>query len=636
VGAKSSVAAPEVALGDAAERISGLTPTTPGHRRANIGTMSAVSSRVAATGGSVTATPTTWEPTKSVRFQATVIGIGIVLAILSEWSWSRASWVTPQLIVLDVLTYGTYVVTGTIAWARRPSNPLGKLLVASGFASFISGFWAFDQPILSPIGMTFQVVGSVILYHTLLAYPTGHLRGWFDRGLVALAYAGWVGIGLVIAISASGPSWYGCGTGCDAGPVIGSLDTATVQALGDLRNQTYLPFAVVLIAVMVTRWIRGSAVARRIYGPVLLATIAYNVAALISNMSVGLDSEVVWYAAQAMIPVTMLFGLLRLRLVRGGVGGLVLELRAASTQEGLQEALRRALRDPSLELRRVDPASGQLVDGQAQPAEMPTAGPDRGVILLERSGRLLGALVHDPGLIEERELLESASEAASLALENAWLQDELRRQLEEVRASRARIVAAGDAERRRVERDLHDGAQQRLVDVALAIGEAQSQLRSGNEAATGQTLSEASEGLRAALAELRELARGIHPAILTEEGLDAAVTALAARSRVPVRVSTGNVGRLPPTVEATTYFVVAESLANVAKHAEAGSVRVTMARRDGVVEVEIADDGRGGADASKGSGLRGIDDRAAALGGHLSVMSELGEGTRIRVEIPCE
>ena len=476
---------------------------------------------------------------KSVRFQAVIIGIGVAVAAVSEWAWSQVPWVTPQLVILDVLTFGTYVVTGTIAWARRPTNPLGLLLVASGIGSFISGFWAFDLPVLSPIGMTFQLVGTATLYHALLAYPSGHLRGWFDRALVTIVYVLWVGVGFAIAVSPGGPYLNGCGSGCDAGPVLTTLDDPLLGALWNFREETYLPFAVALLAIMVARWVRGSTVARRIYGPVLLATVAYVVLAIFSSAFPFTEGQVAWYIAQALIPITMLFGLLRLRLVRGGVGGLVLELRAASTPGDLQAALRRALRDPTLELWHQDRATDKLVDGSGRPGELPMGELSRGVMVLERGGRVLGALVHDPGLIEERELLESASEAASLALENAWLQGELRRQLDEVRASRARIVATGDAERRRVERNLHDGAQQRLVDVALAIGEAQSQIRAENDAAAGRTLADASESLRAALSELRELARGIHPAILTEEGLETAVRALAARrgSRLTSRAS---------------------------------------------------------------------------------------------------
>jgi signal transduction histidine kinase len=213
------------------------------------------------------------------------------------------------------------------------------------------------------------------------------------------------------------------------------------------------------------------------------------------------------------------------------------------------------------------------------------------------------------------------------------LQAEVRAQLEDVRASRARIVAAGDAERRRVERDLHDGAQQRLVTLALALQLARAQA-SGSDATLPDTLDRATTELELALAELRELARGLHPTILVEDGLAAAVESLADRSPVPVGVRAPD-SRFAPELEATAYFVVAEALTNVAKYAAATRASVSIDRHDDVLVVEISDDGLGGADPGRGSGLRGLDDRVAAAGGRLSVVSRPGEGTTIRADIPC-
>ena len=300
--------------------------------------MSAMGMPVATGEERAAAGPAAARPAMSRRLQATILGLGIVVAVVAESIWAQVPWVTPQLVVLDVLTYGTYIVAGVVAWSRRPANPIGRLLVASGFASFISGFWAFDLPGITTIGNTFQIVGSATLVHALLAYPTGHLRGRFDRAFVAVMYVVWVGIGAIIAVSPSGPDWYGCGTRCDAGPVLTSLDAATVAALGELRERTFQPFALVLLAIMAARWIRGSTVARRIYGPVLLATVGYIIAAAIADALPFFESQTVWYVAQALVPLTMLFGMLRLRLVRGGVGGLVLELRAASRSRGVDAA----------------------------------------------------------------------------------------------------------------------------------------------------------------------------------------------------------------------------------------------------------------------------------------------------------
>jgi signal transduction histidine kinase len=211
---------------------------------------------------------------------------------------------------------------------------------------------------------------------------------------------------------------------------------------------------------------------------------------------------------------------------------------------------------------------------------------------------------------------------------------ERKRQQEELQASRARIVAAGDDERRKLERNLHDGAQQRLVSLSLSLRLAQNRVHSDPEGAE-QLLDAAREELAQALEELRELARGIHPAVLTDRGLDAALEALAARSQLPIEIS-GPAGNLPAQVEAAAYYVVSEALANVTKYAQASAVEVKVARMNGIAVVEVADDGVGGADPLRGSGLRGLADRVASLSGKLEVESPPGVGTRVRAEIPLE
>jgi signal transduction histidine kinase len=232
-------------------------------------------------------------------------------------------------------------------------------------------------------------------------------------------------------------------------------------------------------------------------------------------------------------------------------------------------------------------------------------------------------------------LLVARLRARRLVYANARLQRQIEDQLEEVRASRARIVAAGDAERERLERDLHDGAQQRLVAMTLALRLARTRLGDDADPSVKLSLERASEEAKAALAELRELARGIHPQILTEAGLHAAIGTLAARTPVPVSIEMDPDARFAPAVEAIAYFVVSESLANIAKYAEASTVGVRAGWQDGVLTVEIADDGRGGADPGTGTGLRGLRDRVSAVDGTLDVVSPQGRGTQIVARIPA-
>ncbi|MGD0248899.1 MAG: histidine kinase, partial [Candidatus Limnocylindrales bacterium] len=259
----------------------------------------------------------------------------------------------------------------------------------------------------------------------------------------------------------------------------------------------------------------------------------------------------------------------------------------------------------------------------------------RAVTLLERDGDPLAAILHDAALLEDPGLVASVATAVRLTVENDRLQDEVRAQLAEVRASRARIVEATDAERRRLERDIHDGAQQRLVALSLAIGRARGQLKATADPELAATLAQASDEVRAALTELRELARGIHPAILTEAGLESAVRSLVDRAAVSTELEVDLPRRLPGPVEATAYFVVSEALANVGKHARATAASVALSLVGDSLVVEVRDDGAGGADPAGGSGLRGLRDRVEAMAGRLEVTSTSGSGTTIRAVLPA-
>jgi len=360
-------------------------------------------------------------------------------------------------------------------------------------------------------------------------------------------------------------------------------------------------------------------------------------------------------------------------LARSAVGDLVVALDRPLAPGGLQAALARTLADPALEVvyalerePRVELRDGEerrWVDANGRPVALPPpavapglgagagTGAGRGArvaTFVERNGRPLAALVHDPAL--DPGLVRAAGAAAAMAVENERLHAQVRAQLEEVRASRARIVQASDQERRRIERNLHDGAQQRLLTLSLALHTARRQLAALGTAADPAlvaTLRGASQELRLAIGELRELARGIHPAILTDAGLGPALGSLAGRAAVPVTLVELPPGRLPGPVEAAAYFVVCEALANLTKHAHAASAtvraRLDHDQRTGRLDqeqtagllVEVCDDGVGGADPARGSGLRGLHDRVAAVGGRLEVTSPPGQGTLVRAWLPC-
>jgi signal transduction histidine kinase len=253
--------------------------------------------------------------------------------------------------------------------------------------------------------------------------------------------------------------------------------------------------------------------------------------------------------------------------------------------------------------------------------------------VIEHDGRLLATIVHDFSLAEEGDLVRAVGGAASLALENERLDAELRANLHELRASRARIVESADAARRRIERDLHDGAQQQLVAILLALRVARSRIDADPRAA-GDMLEAATRDLGGAIGQLRELARGIHPAILSDRGLGPALAALADRMPLQVQVASTPQQRLPASIEAAVYFVVSEALTNVSRYAQATEVRIEVTSDDSEVVAAVAENGVGGADAAKGSGLRGLTDRVAALDGRLEVESDAGLGTTVRAVIP--
>ncbi len=340
----------------------------------------------------------------------------------------------------------------------------------------------------------------------------------------------------------------------------------------------------------------------------------------------------------SLVPIGFMFGITRSRLARGSVADLVVELGDAPERQRLRDVIARALRDPSLEIAYSVPGSARFIDGDGRDVDLPSpTDRTRATTRLESGGRTVAVLVHDPAIAEQGELIRSVGAATRLALDNERLTADVRTQLAEVRASRARIVVAGDAERRRVERDLPDGAQQRLVTLALALQVARDRL-DGADPGVAASLERASQELDLAMEELRALARGLHPTVLTEEGLAAAVDALAERSPVQVEVSVAAdiaERRCAPEVEAAAYFVVAESLTNVAKYSHASGSMVRISRAAGVLRVEVTDDGVGGADPALGSGLRGLEDRVAAAGGRIEVVSEPGAGTSIRAELPC-
>ena len=578
--------------------------------------------------------------------QVALLAAAVAFALVAQWVRIEAGW-SVQWVVSDLVPGLAFLVVGVVAWRRRPGNRIGPLLFATGLSWFVGTYGATIEPTVGRLAYAFQGYYDAFLAWLVLAYPSGRLTSRGARIAVGLFFTT-LGVRTIARLATF--------------QVPGSYDLANPaevdRYIGDtrLRENLDLGFAILItgiailvLALIVHRWRATSGAGRRVVVPILIGGLAV-AGGIVAELLTGFVrpasfearillvdlGDYITSATGLLVPLGFLYGIARTRRARSGVADLVVQLGDPGRAPPLREVLARALRDPSLVLAYPVPGSDGFVDAEGRPVIMPARdGMDRAVTRIESNGETIAALVHDAALAEEQALVTSVAAAARMALDNERLQAEVRAQLEEVRASRARIVSAGDEQRRRIERDLHDGAQQRLVTLALAL-----QLARGQAGAAGTELASllerACQELESALGELRELARGVHPSLLAEAGLGAAIEALAERAPVPVEVSVSlPPGRPRPEVEATAYFIVSESLANMAKHAAASRATVVLTGDERTLEVEIRDDGVGGADPRQGSGLVGLADRVAAIGGRLDVSSPPGGGTSIRAVLPC-
>jgi signal transduction histidine kinase len=522
------------------------------------------------------------------------------------------------------------VAAGLGAWARRPGSRFGPLVAAAGVAWFLA---AWDNPgagvaLAFTAGLVLHAACPPLIGHAALVHPGGQLRSRLERVAVAIAYGGAVlALGILPALFFR-PAGQGCGQ-CPANLLGVFNDPQAVQALNRIGIRVGLAWALLLAALLGWRLLRSTAATRRRIAPVVVPAIVYLTLVawsfqhalargFLSNDT--LDRRLWLGQAATLVALAggVAWGWVRSRRIRSALARLVVELAASPPAGGLGAALAKTLGDPTLTLlypladgRRVDAAGRPLQPGQGQ-----------AVTPLVRSGRPVALLAHRPGLLEDLGLVAEIAATARLALDNERLQAQVGAQLQDLRASRARIVERGDAERRRLERDLHDGAQQRLVSLALSLRLARLEADADPDVTN---LEEAEAEVRQALEELRGLARGLYPAALTEEGLAAALEALAEQAASPLVLRRLPQERLEPNVEAAAYFVVAETL----KRTRPRRAAVDTAHADGrlVVEVET--------DEQPPQELADLEDRVGALDGRLLVEHALSGGTRIRAELPC-
>ncbi|NKE61693.1 hypothetical protein FXN61_35020, partial [Lentzea sp. PSKA42] len=486
-----------------------------------------------------------------------ILWLGTGFLALAALVWGGYEVSVPA-VVLNLAVGLAFIGAGIEAADRRPDSSSGQLMIAVGLAWFVRLTGAIENDVAFAVGVATKTLYLAVLGHLLVTYPTGRITSPWQRVVVSLGYLLTVpvNVGYLLVVPFDGPQNI---------VVIREVSSPGVPTVAVVVLITGIVLFCALLARMITRWLRSGNVVRRDLGPVvwggaaIVLTVVVTYVAALLGLPPAVQVPLQWSTEVVLVgwPLALLYGLVRARLDRSAVGELAVSL-GAGLPDDLRSVLAHTLHDPSLE----------IVYGEVAPTS-------RGVTYLEAGGTRLAALVHDPAL--DPSFVRAVAASAALAVQN-----ELRAQ---------RIVEAADEARRQVERDLHDGAQQRLVSVLLTLRLAEN---------SPELLSAAREELARALDELRELARGIYPVLLTDAGIGPALLSLVERSTVPAVLVGVPQGRLSPVAEGTCYFVVAEALTNAAKHSNAREVRIEVTHAGDLVTVVVSDDGVGGA----GDGVR--------------------------------
>ena len=533
-------------------------------------------------------------------------------------------------LVSDISLGACFAIAGLAAWRLRSRSRTGPWMLILGIVILIENPNGFALPRNMPGYSLIMFFGGLLYWlqfaiggQLLLGYPSGRLRrGSAERRLIVVSF--------VLAIA--------------GGSCVQALQIAGADHHLYIRTRTVVMAAWVVLAaaaaaLLARRMLRSTprqrhrdvfglaaaGLAITVFAGIFMVLLAIYGSTADETSSAVLHAGIAWTAIIA-VPIVFFVGLLRERLAFAAVGDLVGKLEGIGAEK-IESALGQALRDPTLRV--AFPMPDGLLDVLGRRCDVPSDG-SRTVTPL--GDPPVAVLVHDPELLEDRDLLDTAATAARLALDNARLYAQARAQLEEVLASRQRITAAADLERQRLERDLHDGAQQRLLGMGFMLGILRTRLRTP---ADREMVRELEQELRTAIAELRDFAHGIRPAILTDQGLAPALAGLARRSRVRVSLDLHLQDRLDPVVESTAYYIVCEALQNVAKHTDDAQACLLAIHDGDLLIIEVSDDGQGGAAVQSGTGLRGLTDRVSAIGGTLQITSPPGGGTRIRAEMPC-
>jgi signal transduction histidine kinase len=533
------------------------------------------------------------------------------------------------------------MVIGLLWWRRRPASRFGPLLIVFGVVAWVVSWQSSDWPLAFVVGVLAEAPATILTFALFLAFPSGRLQTFTDKAVVAAWTVIMVGFflpwALGSAVIAGGGPLSTCVPACPANVLQVGSAPALVELAG--RWEIYLGVALtVTVIVVYALRVRAASRPRRralvavaasslLFLPVFLV---FHVSASILKLDPGVVQTMSWFVvgARILLPLGFLVALLQADLLAGRLrGNLLEELVRRPSPERWHDAVARALDDPALDLAYWDPASARyrLPDGDELRAPVNR---DRTWAAIDRDGRPVAAMVIDAALAEDPELVQAATSATLLAVENGNLEGELR-------DSRARVLAAGDAARRRIERDLHDSTQQRLVALRIHLALAGENLATSEDRIMVKRLSSEVED---ALDDLRNVARGVYPDVLRQAGVAAALRTVTTQGAIPITIHDRGLRRHRDDVELTVYFCCLEALQNAAKHAGAGSVAsVDLAEVGDTIAFSVRDDGIGfdPSTVTQGAGLENLTDRVAAAGGTLRIWSMLGHGTRVSGQLPA-
>jgi signal transduction histidine kinase len=564
-----------------------------------------------------------------------VVFLGGLLLLLAGVAAVQIAPLTDIALVTGISLLGSallYAATGVVAWWRRPRNAVGPLLALGAVALVIATMGAGSVIPFTIAAVVTNTLIFAVVVHLLHVVPSGRLRSSLSKATVLAGY------GVCLLLEAP---LYLFDPAHSPDGLLAVADRPELVGWGSwIQRAAGVSVMAVTSVILVSRFRAATPRQRLVLGPLYL----YGVAAVLALPIVGslhdrlgisdVGMLLIQIGILALIPIAFGGAILFGGFARTGeIDELGATLAEMDVAQALRPVLARALGDDTLELAFWLPVRSGFVDENGHPITIPVPGSGRDAVDVAVGGDRVGALIYDTTQIADPEPVRRASRVAALALERQQLTAGLRASEQELQLSRVRIVQAADRERSRIARDLHDGIQVDLVLLALNAQEL------ADSPGLPEPAAAAAVGLRRkiddAAAGLRRLVHAVMPAPLTARGVVSAVTDLADRMPIPTLVDTDVADRLPAAVESTAYFIVAEALANTVKHAAAGRAWVRLCRRDGALEIEVGDDGLGGANPGNGLGLGDLADRADSVGGRLHIDSPTGRGTRILAELPC-